>query len=127
MMSKIRPIRSEADYEAALAEIKQLWGARSGTPEGDRLDVLATLIDAYEAERYAIDPPDSIEILSRPSNSVEQRNVSHQLETASRYLFAWGAVRDPLRSVTPLRPLGRRNAPHLARPFRDAGDQIVRS
>jgi len=61
MMSKIRPIRSEADYEAALAEIKRLWGARSGTPEGDRLDVLATLIDAYEAERYAIDPPDSIE------------------------------------------------------------------
>lgn len=70
-------------------------GRSSGTPEGDRLDVLATLIDAYEAERYAIDPPDSIEILSRPSNSVEQRNVSHQLETASRYLFAWGAVRDP--------------------------------
>jgi HTH-type transcriptional regulator/antitoxin HigA len=63
MMSKIRPIRSEADYEAALAEIKQLWGARSGTPEGDRLDVLATLIDAYEAERYAIDPPDSIEAI----------------------------------------------------------------
>ncbi len=102
-------------------------GRSSGTPEGDRLDVLATLIDAYEAERYAIDPPDSIEILSRPSNSVEQRNVSHQLETASRYLFAWGAVRDPLRSVTPLRPLDRRNAPQLTRPFRDAGDQIVRS
>ena len=60
-MSEIRPFRSEADYEAALAEVGRLWGARSGTPQGDRLDVLATLIDADEAEHNAIDPPDSIE------------------------------------------------------------------
>ena len=53
-MNEIKPIRSEADYEAALAEVDRLWGARSGTPQGDRLDVLATLIDAYDAEHYAI-------------------------------------------------------------------------
>jgi len=41
------PLRSEADYEAALAEVERLWGAKAGTREGDRLDVLATLIDAY--------------------------------------------------------------------------------
>jgi HTH-type transcriptional regulator/antitoxin HigA len=46
----MKPIRSAADYEEALAEVEQLWGAHSGTPEGDRLDILATLIDAYESE-----------------------------------------------------------------------------
>ena len=62
-MSEIRPIRSETDYEAALAEVERLWGAHSGTPEGDRLDVLATLIDAYESEHHPIDPPDPIEAI----------------------------------------------------------------
>jgi HTH-type transcriptional regulator / antitoxin HigA len=62
-MSEIKPIRSEEDYEAALAEVERLWGARSGTPEGDRLDVLATLIDAYESEHDPIDPPDPIEAI----------------------------------------------------------------
>jgi HTH-type transcriptional regulator/antitoxin HigA len=62
-LSEIKPIRSEVDYEAALEEVERLWGARSGTPEGDRLDVLATLIDAYEAERHSIDPPDPIEAI----------------------------------------------------------------
>ena len=62
-MSEIKPIRSEADYEAALAEVEQLWGTRLGTPEGDRLDVLATLIDAYESEHHPIDPPDPIEAI----------------------------------------------------------------
>jgi HTH-type transcriptional regulator / antitoxin HigA len=62
-MSEIKPIRSEEDYEAALAEVDRLWGARSGTPKGDRLDVLATLIDAYESEHDPIDPPDPIEAI----------------------------------------------------------------
>jgi HTH-type transcriptional regulator/antitoxin HigA len=62
MSAEIKPIRSEADYNQALAEIQRLWGAKSGTAEGDRLDVLATLIDAYEAEHYPIDPPDPIEL-----------------------------------------------------------------
>jgi HTH-type transcriptional regulator/antitoxin HigA len=62
-MAEVKPIRSEADYEQALAEVEQLWGAKLGTPEGDRLDVLATLIDAYEARQYPIDPPDPIEAI----------------------------------------------------------------
>ena len=53
----------EADYEAALAEIERLWGARTGTPEGDRLDILATLVDAYENEHCPMDPPDPIEAI----------------------------------------------------------------
>ena len=62
-MSEIKPIRSQEDYEAALAEVERLWGARSGTPKVDRLDVLATLIDAYESEHDPIDPPDPIDAI----------------------------------------------------------------
>jgi HTH-type transcriptional regulator / antitoxin HigA len=63
MAIDLKPIRTEADYEAALAEVERLWGAKSGTAKGDRLDVLATLIDAYEAKRYPMDPPDPIEAI----------------------------------------------------------------
>lgn len=59
----VRPVRTEADYEAALDEIGRLMTARAGTPEGDRLDVLSTLVEAYEAEHYAIDAPDPIALL----------------------------------------------------------------
>jgi len=43
MATEIRPIRTKRDYETALKEAEHLWGAKTGTPEGDRLDVLATL------------------------------------------------------------------------------------
>ena len=62
-MKHVRPIRTEQDYAAAMAEIERLRGARAGTAEGDRLDVLATLVDAYEAERDPMDPPDPIEAI----------------------------------------------------------------
>ena len=48
----IRPIRTDADHRAALAEIEKLWGAASDTPEGDKLDVLATLVETYEERRW---------------------------------------------------------------------------
>ncbi|MFL0694420.1 MAG: type II toxin-antitoxin system HigA family antitoxin [Agrobacterium tumefaciens] len=63
MATGLKPIRSEADYDAALAEVETLWGAKAGTPEGDRLDILATLIDAYEAKIYPMDPPDPVEAI----------------------------------------------------------------
>ncbi|MFZ0236933.1 MAG: helix-turn-helix domain-containing protein [Xanthobacteraceae bacterium] len=63
MKNELKPIRTKADYEKALAEIERLWGAKSGTRDGDRLDVLATLIDAYETAHYPIDPPDPIEAI----------------------------------------------------------------
>jgi len=62
-MKDLRPIRSEKDYEHALAEVEELWGAKAGTPKGDRLDILATLIEAYEIEHYPMDPPDPIEAI----------------------------------------------------------------
>lgn len=60
---EIRPIRNEADHEAALRRIEALWGAAAGTPEGDELDVLATLTEAYEREHHPIDQPDPIEAI----------------------------------------------------------------
>src|SRR5439155_24853647 len=59
-MTEIKPIKTEADYDAALAEIATLMDAEPGTPEGDRLDVLVTLVEAYEAKHWPIDPPDPI-------------------------------------------------------------------
>jgi HTH-type transcriptional regulator / antitoxin HigA len=63
MTTDLKPIRTKADYKAALVEVERLWGARSGTPKGDRLDVLATLIDAYETQHYPIDPADPIDAI----------------------------------------------------------------
>ncbi len=62
-MSEIKPIRTENDYEAALAEVEALWGAKSGTPKGDRLDVIVTLIESWEAANYPMDQPDPIEAI----------------------------------------------------------------
>ncbi|MGB8398115.1 helix-turn-helix domain-containing protein [Bradyrhizobium sp.] len=63
MAGEVKPIRTKKEHESALKEVERLWGATSGTRDGDRLDVLATLIDAYEAEHYPMDPPDPIEAI----------------------------------------------------------------
>jgi len=62
-MTNVKPVRSEKDHKAALSEMKRLWGSKSGTPEGDRLDVLATLVDAYENQHHPLDPPDPVEAI----------------------------------------------------------------
>jgi HTH-type transcriptional regulator/antitoxin HigA len=59
----IRPIRSDADHTEALAEIESLWGAPVGSREGDKLDVLTTLVEAYEEKRWPIDAPDPVDVL----------------------------------------------------------------
>ena len=58
-----KPIRNDADHVAVLAEVERLRGAKSGTPKGDRLEVLATLIEAYEDRQFPMDPPDPIEAI----------------------------------------------------------------
>ena len=60
---EIKPIRSEEDYQAALEEIERLMDAQPDTPEGDRLDVLATLVEAWEEKRFPIEEPDPIEAI----------------------------------------------------------------
>jgi HTH-type transcriptional regulator/antitoxin HigA len=59
----IKPIKTERDYQRTLKEIDKLWEAKPNTAEGDRLDVLVTLVEAYEQKHYRIDPPDPIEAI----------------------------------------------------------------
>jgi HTH-type transcriptional regulator/antitoxin HigA len=59
----IKPIRSNADYKRAVKRIETLMGAKVGTPQGDELDILATLVDAWEAKFFPIDPPDAVEAI----------------------------------------------------------------
>lgn len=60
---EIKPIRTKADYRAALKEIETLMSAHTDTPEGERLDVLATLVEAYEKKHYRLDLPDPVEAI----------------------------------------------------------------
>lgn len=60
---QIKPIRNKEDYVEALRRIEALWGASRGTEDGDLLDVLVTLVEAYEREHFPIDLPDPIEAL----------------------------------------------------------------
>lgn len=57
---KIKPIRTKRDYEAALRTIESLMHAKRNTPEGDKLDVLVTLVEAYEAKQFPLDLPDPV-------------------------------------------------------------------
>ena len=86
MAVDLKPIRSKAAYHQAVAELERLWGARTGTPDGDRLDVLATLIDAYEARQYPIDPPDPIEAIRfrMEQLGLERKDLERYLGSRSR-------------------------------------------
>lgn len=94
---EIKPIKNEDDYNLALAEIETLWGADAETPEGDKLDVLITLIEAYEAKHHNIAPPDPIEaILFRLEQSGMERK---DLEP---YIGRSGRVSEVLNHKRPL-------------------------
>ncbi|MDY6994147.1 MAG: DNA-binding protein [Pseudomonadota bacterium] len=71
----IQPIKTEADYEAALARIETLWESKPQTPEGDELEVLFTLVEAYEAQHHPIGPPDPIEAIKF---TMEYRNLKRK-------------------------------------------------
>jgi len=60
---EIKPIRTKADHRAALREIESLMAAGRDTPEGERLDVLVTLVEAYEDKHYPLDLPDPVEAI----------------------------------------------------------------
>ncbi len=69
----IKPIKTKADHRAALKEIETLMMAKRNTPEGERLDVLVTLVEAHERKHYAIDLPDPVEAIKF---AMEQRGLS---------------------------------------------------
>ncbi|SEI07281.1 helix-turn-helix domain-containing protein [Tardiphaga sp. OK245] len=61
----IRPIRNDDDHMAALREIERLWGAATGTADGDKLDVLTTLVEKYEETRWpSVDASDPVDLLN---------------------------------------------------------------
>ena len=86
MATEVRPIRTKRDHKSALKEIERLWGAKTGTPDGDRLDVLATLVDAYEAEHYLMDPPDPIEAIKfrMEQQGLTRRDLEEIIGTRTR-------------------------------------------
>jgi HTH-type transcriptional regulator/antitoxin HigA len=86
MSAEVKPIRSRRDYEAALKEVDRLWGAKAGTRDGDRLDVIATLIEAYEAEHYPMDPPDPIEAIQfrMEQQGLTRRDLEELIGTRTR-------------------------------------------
>ena len=82
----IKPIKTESDYEAALAEIGRLMEAEPNTPEGDKLDVLTTLVETYEEKHYPIDPPDPIEAIihEMESQGLTRKDLERYLGTRAR-------------------------------------------
>ncbi len=60
---QLKPIKTDADHELALKEIERLWGAAEGTADGDRLEILVTLAEAYEQAHFPMDMPDPIEAI----------------------------------------------------------------
>jgi len=93
----IRPIKTEADYQAALEEIERLFDAVPGTPDGDRLEVLTTLVEAYEEEHHPIPFPDPIEAINY---HVESRGLSDR--DLEPYIGSSALVTEILRRIRPL-------------------------
>jgi HTH-type transcriptional regulator/antitoxin HigA len=82
----IKPIRNDADHEAALARIEELWGYQPGTPEEDEFDVLSVLVSAYEDKRWPILPPDPVEAIKfhMEQNGLRQKDLAKVLGSESR-------------------------------------------
>jgi len=68
----IRPIRTDTDYRSALQEIEACWGAPEGTDEGDRLDVLLALVDAYEDRRWPLDLGESFDPVDVLNHAIDE-------------------------------------------------------
>ncbi len=86
---EIRPIRTDEDHRAALAEIDACWGAPEGTEEGDKVDVLLALVEAYEAKQWPIDVDDSFDPIEVLSYAIEelghtQAELAELLDSRSR-------------------------------------------
>lgn len=83
---EIRPIRTDADHDAALREIDRLWGSAPGTDDGDRLDVLATLVEHYEETRWPIPRSTPLEVLKfiMEQNDRSQTDLANLLGSRSR-------------------------------------------
>lgn len=80
----IQPIKTEEDYDLALQVIEELWESEEGTPEGDRLDILITLVDAYEQINHPIYPPDPVAAINFHMDQNELSRVDLEEYIGSR-------------------------------------------
>ena len=82
----IRPIKTKVDYQAALDEIESLFDAEPGTPEGDRLEILTTLVEAYEDRHYSLPMPDPIAAIEyhMESRGLSRRDLEPYLGSRAR-------------------------------------------
>lgn len=94
---EIKPIHDESSYQAALAEIEALWDAPDGSPEADRLEVLALLIENYERTHYRIEAPDPVAFIEYV---MENRGLTRK--DLEAYIGPRGRVSDILNRVRPL-------------------------
>jgi HTH-type transcriptional regulator/antitoxin HigA len=142
-MADIKPIHNEQDYEAALRDLDVVFHAEPGTPEGERLEVLSVLIEAYENERHPIPPADPIETIafymeqnnltvtdlgrlfgSKPhASEVLNRRRKLSLEMIRRLADEWKLptdvlVRDSRLAPKPRRPKRAARRPRAQRPHR---------
>jgi HTH-type transcriptional regulator/antitoxin HigA len=93
----VRPIRTEADYEAALAEIDHLLDATEGSAEAERLELLSILVEAYEEVHHPIDPPDPIDAIRF---RMEQQGLSRR--DLEAYIGSRARVSEILNRQRPL-------------------------
>jgi len=94
---ELRPIRTKREHQAALKEVETLWEAPEGSPEGDRLEVLTLLIEAYEREHFPIEDPDPIDFLQ---HVMEARGLARK--DLEPFIGSRARVAEVLNRVRPL-------------------------
>lgn len=85
-LMELKPIKTDADYRAALSEIERFFDAALGTPEGDRLEILVTLVEAYERRHFPMEAPDPIEALLHfmDSRGLSRRDLKAYIGSRAR-------------------------------------------
>lgn len=94
---ELKPIRTEADYRNALAELDRLWKAPGGSPESDRLEILAILVEVYEKAHFPIEAPDPVDFIEYIMDS---RGLTRK--DMEPYIGPRGRVADILNRTRPL-------------------------
>ena len=86
MTVEIQPIKTERDYEEALRTVRELWDAAEDTADGDRLEILITLVDAYEAKHHPIYPPDPVAAIEfhMDQNDLARSDLEEYIGTRAR-------------------------------------------
>lgn len=115
---EIKPIKTKADYKRALKEIEMLMPARAGSAEGERLDVLATLVEAYERRHFPMDLPDPIAAIRF---SMEQKGL-----TASNLVPMIGQINRVYEVLNGKRPLTLQMIRRLHRELGIPAESLIR-